>query len=263
MIKMHRVWGYMLRHLYEIAATYDRKFDIVFWPTIDLFIFGFLSVYVQQTNSRAGIAGAIVGALILWDLAFNIQRDITITLLEDAWSRNLYNMYSTPLKISEIILGTLLLATFKAFITVALITFLAWQIFGFSFASVGFDFIFYLLNIFIFGWAFGCMTASLIFRFGMKLQIFTWSLLAAIYPISGVYYPVSILPGWAEVLSRFLPLSYVFEGLRGILIFGQPQEGASQAVILGLNFIYLGIGIMFFYLGFRNAKNRGWFIHPT
>ncbi len=263
MMSWHRIWAYIVRHLYEILATFDRKFDIIFWPTVDLLIFGFLSVYIKQINGQASIAGAIIGALILWDLVFNIQRDITVTLLEDAWSRNLYNLYSTPLKMSEMLIGTLLLSTLKAVITISLVTFLASSIFGFNFLSIGPIFAFYLFNIFIFGWAFGCLTASLIFRFGLKLQIFTWSLVALIYPISGVFYPLSVLPSRAAFVAKLLPISYIFENLRSLLIFHVLPSDNNLMLIFFLNIFYFVVGIWLFSRGFKNAKERGWFVHPT
>lgn len=263
MIASHRVKAYMLRHIYEIAATFDRKLDIIFWPTIDLLIFGLLSVYIQKLNVNAGLAGAIVGGLILWTLVYNIQRDISVSLLEDAWSRNLYNLFSTPLKVSEMIIGTLTLALCKALITISFITFLAWSLFKFNLFSLGPVVAFDILNIFIFGWAFGCITASLIFRFGIRVQIFAWSMIALIYPISGVFYPLNILPPYLAIVAHALPISYVFEGLRALIISGRTPSLFELGIVVFLNLVYLSIGILLFILGFRSAKRRGWFIHPT
>jgi ABC-2 type transport system permease protein len=263
MIATHRVKAYMLRHIYEISATFDRKLDIIFWPTIDLLVFGLLSAYIQKMNARAGLAGAIVGGLILWTLIYNIQRDISVSLLEDTWSRNLYNLFSTPLRAGEMILGTLTLSVLKALVTVSFIAFLAWGLFGFNLWSFGPVIVFYLLNIFIFGWAFGCMTAFLIFRFGTRVQIFAWSLIALLYPISGVFYPLTILPFPLADLARVLPISYVFEGLRAIILSHQFPDAGTLVLIFGLNLVYLALGIWLFFKGFRSAKARGWFIHPT
>ncbi|KKW22826.1 MAG: hypothetical protein UY65_C0014G0007 [Parcubacteria group bacterium GW2011_GWA2_51_12] len=262
MIARHRVRAFMLRHLYEISATFDRKMDIIFWPTIDLLIFGLLSVYIQRLDVATNAAAAIIGGLMLWTLVYNIQRDISVTLLEDTWSRNLYNLFSTPLKLSEMLIGTLLLSLGKAILTISFTTFLAWQIFHFNLLSVGFMLGFYILNIFVFGWAFGCFTASIIFRFGTRVQIFAWSLIAVLYPISGVFYPISILPGPLASVARLIPVSYIFEGLRGLILHQSLPPVSDLAVILLLNAFYLALGIIFFVRGFKSAKERGWLIHP-
>lgn len=263
MIAIHRVKGYMLRHLYEIAATFDRKFDIIFWPTIDLLVFGFLTVYIQKFQVGPNIAGAIVGALLLWSLVYNIQRDISVSLLEDAWWRNFYNLLSTPIKVSEIIVGTMSLSVFKAIITIIFTSTLASVLFNFNLLAAGPVLLFYILNIFIFGWAFGFITASLIFRFGMRVQIFAWSMIAVIYPISGVFYPLSTLPSFLETIGHFLPISYIFDSLRSLFVSGQSPITENFGVILALNACYLIVGIWLYVRGFKNAKNRGWFIHPT
>ncbi len=263
MIAAHRVKAYMLRHVYEMWATLDRKFDIVFWPTIDLMIFGFLSTHVQTLSPNSHIAGAIIGGLMLWTLVFSVQRDISVSLLEDAWSRNLYNLFSTPLRASEMLVGVMLLSVCKAIIIVSLVTALAAGIFGFNLFALGPIVFFYIFNIFIFGWAFGCLTASFIFRFGSRLQTLAWSLIALLYPISGVFYPLSVLPEILEKIARLLPLSYIFEGLRGVIAGGQGPGAAELVIIVVLNTVYLVLGIYAFMSGFRNAKKRGWFIHPS
>lgn len=263
MIAVYRIRAYVLRHMYEIAATFDRKLDIVYWPTIDLLIFGLLTSYIQKMNVGANFAGAIIGGLMLWTLVYSIQRDISVSVLEDAWTRNLYNLFSTPLKINEMVLGLLTLSIMKALITIMFITLLAWGLFGFNLLSVGPVLAFYILNIFIFGWAFGYMTASLIFRFGLKVQIFAWSLIAMLYPISGVFYPLSVLPPILQDIARVFPVSYIFEGLRSVIVSGNLPPDRHFIIIFVLNMFYLAGGIFLFVRGFRHAKNRGWFIHPT
>lgn len=263
MIRSYRVKAYMLRHVYEMWATLDRKFDIIFWPTIDLLIFGLLSTHVQTLSSQTNLAGAIIGGLMLWTLVFSVQRDIPVSLLEDAWSRNLFNLLSTPLRASEMLVGVMLLSVCKAIIIVTLVTTLAAGLFGFKLFALGPVVFFFIFNIFVFGWAFGCFTASLIFRFGSKLQTLAWSLIALLYPISGVFYPLSVLPEILVKIARLLPLSYIFEGLRGVIAGGQGPAASDLLIILVLNSIYLVLGIYAFMSGFRNAKSRGWFIHPS
>lgn len=263
MMAIYRVRAYVLRHLYEISATFDRKLDIVYWPTIDLLIFGLLTSYIQKMDIGANFAGAIIGGLMLWTLVYSIQRDISVSVLEDAWTRNLYNLFSTPLKINEMVFGLLILSIMKALVTISFITLLAWGLFSFNLLSVGPVLVFYVLSIFMFGWAFGYMTASLIFRFGIKVQIFAWSLIAMLYPISGVFYPLSVLPPILQDIARLFPLSYVFEGLRSIIISGNRPPDGDFIIIFALNVGYLVGGIFLFVRGFHHAKKRGWFIHPT
>jgi len=262
-IKLHRVYGFLLRHWYEILASMDRKVDIFFWPTIDLMTFGLLTVYINNLDVKVGVAAAILGGLILWTLVYNIQRDITVSLLEDAWSRNLYNLFSSPLSIGEVIIGTLILSITKVLITTSFLLFLAWNLFGFNLFQFGLPILFFVFNIFIFGWAFGYITSSLIFRFGTRLQNIAWSLIAVLYPISGVFYPLNTLPDWLEKIARLFPISYIFESLRGIILRGEFTDEKTLFTIIALNLFYLVLGIFLFILGYKHAKKSGWFIHPS
>ncbi len=261
-IKLPRIQGFLLRHWYEILTSIDRKVDIIFWPTIDLLTFGLLTVYIDKLNFRVGVAGAIIGGLILWTLVYNIQRDITVSLLEDAWSRNLYNLFSSPLSITETIIGTLILSLIKVTITISFLLFLSWNLFGFNLLHYGLPMVFFIFNIFVFGWAFGYITSSLIFRFGTRVQTVAWSLIAILYPISGVFYPLNTLPVYLADIAKLFPVSYIFESLRGIILRGEVADTKTLVIIVALNLMYLSIGIFLYIKGYQHAKKRGWFIHP-
>lgn len=262
MIKAHRIEAYLLRHLYEIKASIDRKADVFLFPTIDLLVFGLLTTYIQKFQVGSGVAGAIIGGIILWTLVYNIQRDISFSVLEDAWNRNLYNLFSTPLRLSEIVIGILILSILKALLTIVLMLLLSYGLFGFNLLGHGAVMAFYIFNMFLFGWAFGFFTASLIFRFGTKVQAVAWSLVLLLYPVSGVFYPLETLPEWLASLARLLPISYVFEGLRNLLVSGRAEAPGTLLLILALNGFYLSAGVWLFTTGFKSAKNRGWFINP-
>src|SRR3990167_5275014 len=109
-MKWHRINGFLYRHWLEIRASMDRKADVFFFPIIDILVFGFLSSYVAQEQGRPGFAAAILAGIVFWTLLYNLQRDMTFSLLDDVWSRNIFNLYSSPLRLSEIITGTLLLS---------------------------------------------------------------------------------------------------------------------------------------------------------
>jgi len=263
MIKWHRVHALLYRHLYEIKASIDRKFDIFLFPTIDLLVLGLLTSYMNKLNFQNGIAATLIGGIILWSLVYNIQRDISFFVLDDAWSRSLYNLFSTPLRLSEMIIATLILSIIKALFTISFMLFLAFELFHFNLLQYGWIIAFYILNLFIFGWAFGFFTVSLIFRFGTKVQALAWSLILLIYPISGVFYPLDTLPLFLEKVAHFIPVSYIFEGLRQIILHGTLPDASNMGIIMVLSVAYLAAGILIFIGGFKNAKKRGWFINPT
>lgn len=262
MIAVHRIKAFLLRHMYELWKSIDRKADIVFFPTIDLLVFGLLTVYIDKIDANLGLAGVILGGVIFWNLLYNIVRDIAFSLLDDAWSRNLYNFFSTPLNLQELIIGMLILSAFKALIMTAVVVLLGWGIFGFNLFGSAIVMV-YLFGLFIFAWGFGFFTTSIILRFGLRAQALAWSLILLIYPVSGVYYPISVLPPLFSFIAGFLPASRVFTGLRHVILGQDFAHAQNLLIILLLDLVYLALGLYAFVRGFKSAKARGWFIHPS
>lgn len=262
-IKFHRIRAFIYRHWLEIKHSVDRKADIIFFPIIDILVFGFLTTYINRSSDQIGLAGALLGGIIFWTLLYNIQRDISFSLLDDVWTRNIFNFYSSPLQLIEVILGTLSLSVIKALISTIIIVALAASVFGFNILSLGPALAFYILSIFVFAWAFGFFTAGIILRFGTRAQAVSWSLVLLIYPFSGALYPTSVLPPVMADLARLLPVSYVFENLRNFFL-GQASLTANDVILISvLNIIYITAAIIFYVRGHRSAKDRGWFVHPV
>lgn len=263
MPKLHRILAYMYRHWLELKASIDRKADVFFFPVIDILVFGYLSIYISSSRQGGGVGATILGGIIFWTLLYNIQRDVPFSLLDDAWSRNMFNFYSSPIKLSEIILGTLALSVIKAIVSTIIIVVLASQLFHFNLVDLGPTLAFYVLCIFIFGWAFGFLTSGIVLRYGTKTQAVAWSLILLIYPFSGALYPLSILPPWMSFIAKFLPISYIFEGVREFFLNGKGLAFESMWPILGLCLLYLAAALAYYVKGHYLARIRGWYVNPT
>jgi len=77
--------------------------------------------------------------------------------------------------------------------------------------------------------------------------------------VSGVYFPISVLPGWMQALSRLSPATYVLEGMRAALLQGASLETllpiSGKLLLIGLIGIPLGLGV--FRQAERYAKRTG------
>jgi len=83
--------------------------------------------------------------------------------------------------------------------------------------------------------------------------------IALLLLVSGVYYPVSVLPGALKALAAYSPATYVLEGVRLALL-----EGASLASlwpkiwpVLLMGAVLIPLGLFVFQLGERYAKKTG------
>ena len=68
------------------------------------------------------------------------------------------------------------------------------------------------------GWAVGLFVSGLVMRNGLGAENLAWTIMFLLLPLTCVYYPVATLPSWLQVAAWMLPPTYVFEGMRAILI---------------------------------------------
>jgi ABC-2 type transport system permease protein len=106
---------------------------------------------------------------------------------------------------------------------------------------------------------FGIMAAVLPLLFPERGEEMTFVISSILLLVSGVYYPISVLPDWMEPLATISPATYVLAGMRAALLEGTPTLalGPSILPILILGVITLPIGIAIFGWGERYAKRTG------
>jgi ABC-2 type transport system permease protein len=114
----------------------------------------------------------------------------------------------------------------------------------------------FLIVLFLFGIALGIFGSSLVLWLGPAAEWFVWPIPALIAPFAAVYYPLSTLPAWMQVLARAVAPAYVFEGMRTILA-GRAFPLSQLAWALGLALIDVVIACAIFYRIYRHAVRTG------
>lgn len=256
-ISRRRVWGVMLRHLYNFRHNLDRIVDAFYWPSLDVVIWGMTisALQKQGTGTFAQIAAILFG-VILWYVLLRGQYEFTIGLLEELWSENLANLLSTPLTTLEWVLGLCLIGIMKLVLTIVFTAFVAWILYAANFFSLGFALIPFIASLLIMGWAFGLFVAGLFLRFGTDIQTLAWTGGFMLMPFSATFYPLSALPIWVQKISVWLPSTYVFEGMRALVYTGEFMIGHVEKSLL-LDTVYLLLALVFFISSLRLAKIRG------
>src|SRR6266496_5351822 len=256
-MRLHRISALLTRHLYLYRRSFPRLMEIIYWPFVDLVIWGFITLYLAQyKNALPSFVTFFLGALILWDVLFRLQQGITISFLEEIWSRNLMNLFASPLTPSEFLTATMLLSIAKV-LAVSLVTVLAALVFySFNVFVLGVSLIPFVLNLIIAGWCIGILTTGLIMRYGQEVEVLAWGLVFLFQPISCVFYPMSVLPDWLQAIARLNPAAHVFEGMRAVITNGTfPTSELAWAV--GLNAFYLAMLVGWFHLMFAACKEKG------
>ena len=100
-----------------------------------------------------------------------------------------------------------------------------------------------------------CCTASI--RKGSRgAESFAWLIVFVFLPLCCVYYPVSTLPPWLQPVALALPPTYVFEGLRAIVLEGA-FVGHLMLAALALNVVYFAAGWVTFAYFLQSARVHG------
>jgi ABC-2 type transport system permease protein len=231
--------------------------ETFWWPSFDLFIWGLMTVYLQRQQGVADIILTFfLSAIILWMFVYRSQQEIGISFLRDVWDRNLLNILTTPITIWELLTGLLFLGVIRLVASTLWMLLLAYILFQFNFFVLGFYLIPFVVNLLLFGWNAGLIINGLIFRYGYRVQAFAWTLILIVQPFSAVFYPVESLPTWMQWVAKILPTSYIFEGMRTVLVT-KSIDTIQLLIATVLNVIYLGVALWFFNESYKKAQETG------
>ena len=254
---VRRVRAVLRRHLYLILRSWTRIVSMMYYPTVTMVVWAFLTIYLAPTNSfLKSSPGFFIGAVLLWDVLFRGQLGVSLTFIEELYARNLGNLFVSPLTLGEFIAGQLTMSVVRALIGVGGACLFAYLLFRYSIFSMGFALIAFFVCLLVFGWAIGLAMSGMIMRLGLGAEELAWASIFVVAPVSGVYYPIAVLPGWMQSVAWVLPSAHVFEGMRAVLLHGEfPWQHLWAA--LGLDVVYLGLGAAVFAWAVRYARNHG------
>ena len=256
-----KIFALSLRHVYLIKGSFPRILDLIYWPTIQIFLWGFISKFFTLNSSYfENTVGIILSAAILYDFLFRSSISYNMMFLEEIWSRNFTNLFIAPIKISEIIAALTFTAIFRTLIGLVPAALLAIPLFGVSIFKIGIPLIFLLITLYIFGVTLGLLVTSGLVRFGPSFENIAWASLFFLAPLGCIYYPIEILPDWLQIIAKLLPLVHIFEEMRNVLIHDIINYYQILKAII-ISFMYFVFGIVVFYLSYEGAKNRGTLIN--
>lgn len=256
-MKWHRVWAVVLRHMYTFQHSLDRLVDAFYWPSLDVVVWGLtLSAMSKQGQTPANQVVLIITGTILWFVMWRGQGEITVNFLEELWSENLVNLFASPLKTVEWMIGLCIVGLIKLVLTISLTSTIAYFLYQTNILHLGIWLIPFTLTLVLFSWAFGFFTAGLFLRHGTNVQTLAWAGAFILMPFSAVYYPLYLLPNWVQAVAVLLPSTYVFEGMRALILHGQTPEFALLKSFF-LDAMYLLLAIWFFLRSFNLAKQKG------
>ncbi|GAA4566099.1 ABC transporter permease [Planotetraspora kaengkrachanensis] len=253
--RRRRIGGVVRRDLAALRRSPVRIFEIVFWPTVELVVWGFVTVYLRAGDVPF-IVSTLLGAVLLWQILHRASNEVSMGFLEDIWSRNLLNMHVTPLTAAEYLSGLVVFSLTKVVFSVAVMGTLAYVLYGFGILTVGVALVPFMAVLLVLGWALAIAAISCVLRFGEGAQVIAWSLVFVFQPIAGVFYPVSVLPSGLQVVASFVPATHVFQGMRDVLA-GSPIPWDRMAAAAALDVVYVALALALYTVTLRHARAKG------
>lgn len=251
-----RIDALILRYLYLLQGSWPRVLELAYWPTVQMILWGLINQFLAgQSAWVAQAAGLFIAAVLLWDVLFRAQLGVSVVFLEEMWSRNLGQLFVTPLRPWEWIVALMAISLLRTLIGVGSAAGLAIVLYHYSIFTLGLPLLAFFTNLLVMGWSIGLVVIALILRYGLGAEGLAWALIFAIAPVSGIYYPVSVLPDWLQPVALALPSSWVFEGMRAVLI----KDGFLWDHFFwaaGLNGLYLLFGGLVLRWAFHVARQR-------
>ena len=254
---LRRIGALCLRHLYVMRSSPVRVVEMAYWPTVQMILWGFISsFFLTHSSWVAQAAGVLIGAVLLWDVMFRGNLGVSLSFLEEMWSRNLGHLFVSPLRPHELVAAILTMSLIRTVIGLLPAALLAIPLYAFNVFDMGLPLVSFFFNLMVTGWCVGLAVSALVLRLGLGAESLAWVVIFALAPLSGIYYPIDSLPPWLQPLSLALPPAHVFEGQRQSMFEGTFALDHFLAAT-GLNLLLLAGTITLFLHTVRVARRRG------
>lgn len=255
-MKFHRIFAILYRYYALTKRSFYRASEIFYWPAFEIILWGITSIYIQKFSLDNNILLILLSGVIFWLIIRRVQNDLSVCILEDIWNKNLINIFVSPLKFSEWTAALLIFSILKMAVVLVFSSVLALLLYQFNIFSYGFLLLPFVMLMLMTGWWIGFLVNSLILRYGGKVGTVAWSAIMLISPFSAIYYPVSILPSWAQKIALAVPTSYLFEGAREVLNTGTLDYSKIYMSFL-LNTLYILVSLWILKASFRKMLDKG------
>lgn len=259
--RFSRIGAILMRHYFILRSSPARVIDIMFWPAVQMILWGFISrFFAQRLGADPSILdmalGTLLGAVLLWDLLFRTQIAVFIAYLEEIWARNLGHLFVSPIRLGEWWAAMLVFSLLRVAVGLAPAVLLAIPFYGFSIFELGLPLLFFFLNLMLMGWWLGFFIVAVLVRAGPGAEGLAWAFTFLLSPLCAVFYPVSVLPEWLQYVALSMPATHVFEGLRALVEQGVFDWGHMLRAF-ALNAAYMAVALVVLQRAFAAARRAG------
>lgn len=255
-MKLHRIMAIIRRHFLLTFRRADRILNVLYWPFLNIVLWGVTGMWMQQQSTNPAIITMLLSGLILWQIVFRVNLEIGKGLFEELLSHNVVNLFSSPLTRTEWAVGMMIMGVINMVLVIFCCAIAVWLLYGINILMLGWALIPLMLSLLISGWWIGFLICGFLIYWGLKAQDLVFTVGWVFSPFSAIYYPLDVLPPWLQAIGKTLPMTYVFEAMRGVLTTGKLNH-SYVAISFALNAIYLAIALFLFWYLFEKSKEKG------
>jgi ABC-2 type transport system permease protein len=251
-----RILAMVLRYMFIYKRSYIRIAELIFFPLMDLLVWGFVTLYLEQVTQSKTVL-FMLGGIILWDIFFRAQQAVGMSVLQEMWVGNTLNLFVAPIRSYELIASTAIVGFIRSAITATGLGLCAYTLYSFNILNLGLALIPLFGLLLFFGWAVGLFTAALILRYGEAAESLAWIVPFLVQPFVAVFYPVSALPPALQIFAQIFPCTHIFEGMRTVLHSGG-IPWASMATSFVLTLLWVSATGTFFARTLTYVRSKGY-----
>jgi ABC-2 type transport system permease protein len=256
-MSLHVIYALVLRYLYLYTRSWVRIIELIFWPFMELLVWGSMTLFLRgKGDGMPTVVTWMIGGVIFWDVLFRAQQAVAISFLEDVWTKNLMNIFMAPVRMTEYVAAGMFVGILRTSVVVIVLSILAAINYQFKIWEFHWQVIPLFGNLLIFGWSLGMISSALILKWGQAAESLAWAVPYLIQPAAAVFYPLAVLPGWAQWVGKSLPCTHVFEGMRLVLAGQEFPWGLMGASFL-LNIVWMLLAAAFYAWVIEQGKKNG------
>jgi ABC-2 type transport system permease protein len=229
-----------------------------YWPLLDILVWGFLGAWIARasiTQFQHYETAALLG-ILLWQVVGRGCNVMVVTFCEELWAQNIINLFSLPLRITDWMAGVIVFAAITVACTSLVSLSVIYALYDVSLVSIVSTYVLFLPPLFFSAIWLGFTCLQIVVTFGKRGVELGFVLGWFFLPFSGAYYPIDVLPSWAQSFSKLIPMSYIFTGMREYVM---KQQDPTIYLIKGtvLSILYASFALLFFVYCFNRAKRKG------
>jgi len=253
------LYGVVERNWYLVKRYAWWELAFFIWTIANTLSIVFISKAAHLTHSaEVRLTTVLLIGAVIWAYLGIIFEILTETVAWERWEGTIEYTFMAPLSRSVHLIGMGLFAVAYGVVRASLLFGVVAAMFGLHMPGANFGTALVLLTVasvsFI---GIGMMTAVLPLispEKGTQLGFVAQGLMLV---VSGVYYDVSVLPGWMQWIAKISPATYALRGNREQILHGSGLTWADVWPLLLIGLVSVPLGLAIFRTGERYAKRHG------